>query len=248
MPTPIPVGAERVPATQAGCASNIPDCLVITGNPDGIEEIPLPEPGPSSGITPPPDEPDTEDPPPDNVEASLARPGDATQYGSLMRPGAGGWVRQRAPVLAWRAFPGAASYVVQVQRGPKLIANARTRSKGVRLPVRAVWMGRTFSWAVWAIDGSGTPLNAGAPIGRSVFGVLPRLRTVFTATRRGVSGEVRPRVPNGTLVVRLPERRPLRVRLDAKSRFTLRAPAALAERSRIVLIDRGPMAPLGLWR
>lgn len=109
-------------------------------------------------------------------------------------------------------------------------------------------MGRTFGWAVWAIDASGAPMNAGAPIGRSVFGVLPRLRAVFRPTARWTRGEVRPHVPRGALLVGLPGRPPIRVRLDSKSHFSLPVRVAQAERSHITLIARGPQAPLGLWR
>lgn len=247
-PSPLAVGVRSLDPTQAGCGGPGLGCLMLVYDPDSIEEIPLPEPGPSSGIEPPPDEPDTPDTPEGPVENSLARTEDGGQFGSLMTPAAGGWERRRAPGLGWRTYPGAASYVVQVQRGPRLIANARTRSLRLRLPVRAVWMGRTFSWAVWAIDPNGAPLNAGNPIGRSVFGVLPRLRAVFRPAGGGVRGEVRPYVPRGTVVVRLPGRRPMRIRLDKASHFPLPVPAAQAERARITLIARGPDAPLGLWR
>jgi hypothetical protein len=243
--SPLAVGVRSEDATSAGCGGPARDCLVLLADPDTIEEIPLPEPGPSSGITGPDDDPDTPD---GQAQANLARPDDATEFGGLMLPAAGGWDRGPAPKLRWNTWPGAASYVVQVQRGPQLIASARTRGSGLTLPARAVWMGRTFGWAVWALDASGAPMNTGAPIGRSVFGIYPRLRAVFRPTTAGVRGEVRPHVPRGTLLVRLPGRSPLRVRLDAKSRFSLPLSAVDAERSRITLVARGPRAPLGLWR
>lgn len=243
--SPLAVGVRSEDATTAGCGGPARDCLVLVADADAIEEIPLPAPGPSSGITAPDDDPDTPD---GQNEASLARPDDAVEFGGLMRPSAGGWDRGPAPKLQWNTWPGGASYVVQVQRGPQLIASARTRGSRLTLPVRAVWMGRTFGWAVWALDSSGTPMNAGAPIGRSVFGVYPRLRAVFRPAAGGVRGEVRPHVPNGALLVRRPGRPPLRVRLDAESHFSLPLSAVDAERTRITLVARGPRAPLGLWR
>jgi hypothetical protein len=243
--SPLAVGVRSDDATRAGCGGPALDCLVLVADPDAIEEIPLPEPGPSSGIVGPDDDPDTPD---GQMQASLARPDDAAEFGGLMTPAPGGWTRGRTPDLGWRTWPGAATYVVQVQRGPQLIASARTRGSSLRLPVRAIWMGRTFGWAVWALDAAGAPMNAGAPIGRSVFGVLPRLRAVFRPSPSGVRGEVRPYVPRGTLLVRLPGRAPIRVRLDSTSHFSLPVPVAQAERSRITLVARGPRAPLGLWR
>lgn len=122
--SPRTVGARAANAATAGCGSPAVDCLVLVADPDAIEEIPLPEPGPSSGIVGPDDDPGTAE---GQTQAGLARPDDAAEFGGLMNPSPGGWTRGRTPDLEWRTRPGAASYVVQVQRGPRLVASARTR-------------------------------------------------------------------------------------------------------------------------
>jgi hypothetical protein len=261
LPTSLPlvVGRSADPA-RAGCGGTPAlDCLVIVGSPDALEEIPLPDPGPSSGLDTADDDPDTPHTPGTQAEQSLSRPEDSAAFGGLAGPTPGGWLRGPSARLRWTAWSGAAFYVTQVQRGPRLIASARTRSRTLTLPARSIWMGRTFGWAVWAMDAAGRPMNGGEPLGSSVFGVFPRLRAVLRATARGrVTGEVRPHVPGGVLRIRLSNPGATRaVRLDRHSRFSVALPSlpraarqkvGLDSVGLITLIARGPRPPLGLWR
>jgi hypothetical protein len=107
-------------------------------------------------------------------------------------------------------------------------------------------------WSVWPAFGERTGPAFGDPLGRSVFGVVLRPRIVFQQSGRGVIGEVRPRIPGGTLALRGPAslagRVPRRVRIGANSRFSLPVSLRGAERITARLVDVGPAPPKGLKR
>jgi len=262
-------GAGRPSAAPAllgdPCAGAAPgDCLILVGD-DAQVDVPVsdvvggdPGPGPEA----PPEDPDTDDPPPpDQTQSALARPSPAppavptgpslaAAFGGLLAPRPAGWLPWETPVLRWRTSAGARAYNVQVFRGARRVLDARTRRPHLRVPADVLDQGRSYVWVVWPESGSRRHPRFGTPVGRSTFEITLRPRIVFHRVRRGVVGEVRPRIPDGRLRLGAPRALrgavPRAVRLDGASRFRLAVTKAQAERLRARLMDRGPQPPIGL--
>lgn len=167
-----------------------------------------------------------------------------------LRPAIGTWMVSQTPRLTWVPTDGATHYNVQIYLGPKRVASAWTTRPQLTVPPRVIDQGRYYMWSVWPAFGDRAKPTFGDPLGRSVFGVILRPRIVFRATAGGVVGEVRPRIPDGTLALRAPAavagRIPSRVRIGSNSRFRLPVSADLAERVTARLVDSGPRPPKGL--
>lgn len=162
------------------------------------------------------------------------------------------WMVSQTPMLRWTAEPGATRYNVQIYLGPRRVASVWTTGTTLRLPKRVIDQGRYYMWGVWPGFGSSRNPTFREPIGRSIFGVILRPRVVFHAAKNGVVGEVRPRIPGGTLQLRGPAslrgRFPTAVRIPANSRFRLNLPLGQAERLTARLVDQGGHPPRGLVR
>ncbi len=240
---------------EVGPPTPIPDGTVIDrdGIPDGV----APADGPEVEVTPVTDTTlDAGDPPPaagpvpdDGPPPALPpSPGDlAAAHGGLVAPAAAGWLRWETPVLRWRGAAGARSYNVQVFRGARRVLNAWTRRAGLRVPDGVLDQGRSYVWVVWPSPDVRPRGRFGPPVGRSTFAVTLRPRIVPRALVRGVlTGEVRPRIPDGVMKVVRPGRPPAVARIAADGTVRLRVGRRGLADVRVLLVDRGSAPPIGL--